>query len=197
LPLVRREDSVFVVVDAQPGFFAPSDGLSEPDSIRAAKVVSRITWMAGLAALLDVPAVVVEEGPLRNGHTDPGILERLPDGSPTIVKPTFGLAAHAEAVDAIRESGRGTVVLAGFETDVCVTQSAVGLLELGFRAVVLEDATYTNSEIEHQRGLARMTGAGVERNHCKGLTFEWLHTVVRALEDFPQAKALGTPPWRL
>ena len=56
---------------------------------------------------------------------------------------------------------------------------------------------YTNSAQEHERGIARMTGAGVERNHCKGLVFEWLHTVDRALEDFPKAKALGTPPWRL
>ena len=197
MPLVRREDSVLVVVDAQPGFFAPSDGLSEPDSIRAAKVVSRITWMAGLAALLDVPAVVVEEGPERNGHTDSAILERIPPGTPVIEKPTFGLAAHEAAVDAIRATGRGTAVLAGFETDVCVAQSAIGLLELGFRAVVLEDAVFTNSALEHERGIARMTGAGVERNHCKGLTFEWLHTVDRALEDFPRAQALGTPPWRL
>jgi nicotinamidase-related amidase len=196
VPLVRREDSVLVVVDAQPGFFA-YEGLGESDAIRASKAVARITWMAGLAGLLDVPAVVVEEGPLRNGHTDPGILERLPEGTPTVVKPTFGLADHDEAVAAIRATGRGTAVLAGFETDVCVAQSAVGLLELGFRAVVLEDATYTNSEIEHERGIARMTGAGVERNHCKGLTFEWLHTVDRAIEDFPRAKALGTPPWRL
>ena len=59
-------------------------------------------------------------------------------------------------------------MLAGFETDVCVAQSAVGLVELGFRAVVLEDATYTNSAREHERGLARMAGTGVERNHCKG-----------------------------
>jgi nicotinamidase-related amidase len=196
VPLVRREDSVLVVVDAQPGFFA-YDGLGENDAVRAAKAVSRIAWMAGLATLLDVPAVVVEEGPLRNGHTDPGILERLPDATPVVVKPTFGLAAHPEAVDAIRATGRGTAVLVGFETDVCVAQSAVGLLELGFRAVVPEDATYTNSAQEHERGLARMTGAGVERNHCKGVTFEWLHTVERALEDFPAAKALGTPPWRL
>ena len=27
--------------------------------------------------------------------------------------------------------------------------------------------------------------------------FEWLHTVDRALETFPEAAALGTPPWRL
>ena len=196
MPLVRREDSVLVVVDAQPGFFA-YDGLSEDDAERAADAVTRIAWMAGLAALLDIPAVVVEEGPQRNGHTDPAVLERVPPGTPVIEKPTFGLAAHEAAVDAIRATGRGTAVLTGFETDVCVAQSAVGLLELGFRAVVLEDAAFTNSAQEHERGIARMTGAGVERNHCKGLVFEWLHTVDRALEDFPKAKALGTPPWRL
>lgn len=80
MPLVRREDSVFVVVDAQQGFFA-YDGLAEGDAILASKAVARIAWMAGLAALLDVPAVVVEEGPERNGHTDPAILERVPPGS--------------------------------------------------------------------------------------------------------------------
>jgi hypothetical protein len=118
VPLVRREDSVLVVVDAQPGFFA-YEALSEDDAARAADAVTRSAWMAGLAALLDIPAVVPE------------------------------------------------------------------------------DAVYTNSAVEHGRGIARMTGAGVERNHCKGLTFEWLLTVDRALETFPQAAALGTPPWRL
>jgi nicotinamidase-related amidase len=188
LPLVRREDSVLVVVDAQPGFVAGDEG---------AKTVERIAWIAGLAALLDVPAVVVEEGPQRNGHTDASILARVPPGTPVIEKPTFGLAAHEAAVDAIRAAARGTAVLVGFETDVCVAQSAIGLLQFGFRAVVLEDATFSNSAREHERGLTRLTGTGVERNHCKGVTFEWLHTVDRALEDFPAAKALGTPPWRL
>jgi nicotinamidase-related amidase len=195
VPLVRRDDSVLVVVDAQPGFFA-YEGLSEDDARQAAAAVSRIAWMAGLAGLLEIPAVVVEEGPERNGHTDPGILARVPAGSPTFEKPTFGLTGCEEAVAAIRATGRGTVVLVGFETDVCVAQSAIGLLELGMRAVVLEDAAYTSSAREHERGFARMTGAGVERNHCKGLTFEWLHTVDRALETFPEVAALGTPPWR-
>jgi nicotinamidase-related amidase len=196
VPLVRREDSLFVVVDAQPGFFA-YDALSEDDAERAGDAVTRITWMAGLAALLDIPAVVVEEGPDRNGHTDPRILERVPPGTPTVEKPTFGLTACEEAVAAVRATGRRTIVLVGFETDVCVAQSAIGLVDLGFRAVVAEDATYTNSALEHERGIARMAGAGVERNHCKGLTFEWLHTVDRAIETFPEAAALGTPPWRL
>ena len=93
MPLVRREDSALVVVDAQPGFFA-YDGLSEDDAKRAADAVTRIAWMAGLAALLDIPAVVVEEGPQRNGHTDPGILERVPAGTLTVEKPTFGPVSY-------------------------------------------------------------------------------------------------------
>jgi nicotinamidase-related amidase len=124
VPLVRREDSVLVVVDAQPGFFAPSDALSEDDSRRAADPVTRIVWMAGLAALLDIPAVVVEEGAERNGHTEPRILERAPPGTPTVEKPTFGLTACEAALAAIRATGRRTIVLVGFETDVCVAQSA-------------------------------------------------------------------------
>ena len=187
MPLVRREDSVLVVVDAQPGFFA-YDGLGENDAVRAAKAVSRIAWMAGLATLLDVPAVVVEEGPLRNGHTEPGILENLPAGTPVIEKPTFGLAAHEAAVDAIRATGRRTAVLAGFETDVCVAQSAVGLVDLGFRVVVLDDATFSPGEM-HERGLARATAGGAERNHCKGVAFEWLGTLAAARRlsaEYPQ-----------
>ena len=195
MPLVRRENSVFVVVDTQPGFFE-YDALGAADAKQAAAAVARITWMAGLATLLEIPAVVVEEAPERNGATDPGIIERLPAGTPVFTKPAFGLAAHEDAVAAIRATGRRTIVLVGFETDVCVAQSAIGLLDLGFRAVVPEDAAYTSGALEHERGLARMTGAGVERNHCKGLTFEWLQTVDRALEDFPAAAALGTPPWR-
>ena len=39
-----------------------------------------------------------------------------------------------------------------------------------------------------------MTGAGVERNHCKGVTFEWLHTVDRALEDFPRRRRSARRP---
>ena len=110
-----------------------------------------------------------------------------------IEKPTFGLTGCAR-VEAIRVTERNTAALACFETDVCAGQSAVGLVELGFRAVVPEDATYTNSAREHARGLARMAGAGVERCHCKGLTFEWLHTVDRAIETWPEATRSARRP---
>jgi nicotinamidase-related amidase len=58
------------------------------------------------------------------------------------------------------------VVLAGFETDICVAQSAVELLDRGFRVVVVEDAMFSAGR-DHERGLRRMTQASAEYNHCK------------------------------
>ena len=41
-----------------------------------------------------------------------------------------------------------------------------------------------------------MAGAGVERNHVKGLAFEWLRTVDHAIEVMDKMKAFGPRPWR-
>ena len=145
VPLVRREDSVLVVVDAQPGFFGRR--MRPPRRSRGSR-----GWRAWRRCSTSPPSWS-RKGRSATAHR-PGILERLPAGTPVIEKPTFGLAAHEAAVDAIRATGRDTAVLVGFETDVCVAQSAIGLLELGFRAVVLEDPPSTRTaRREHERGL--------------------------------------------
>jgi nicotinamidase-related amidase len=72
-------------------------------------------------------------------------------------------------------------VLCGLETDVCVAQSALGLLDTGKRVVVVEDAV-ASPGAAHAQGLARMSRAGVELVGVKGLGYEWLRTVERAVD---------------
>jgi nicotinamidase-related amidase len=160
VPLTAHEDCVLVVVDAQPGFVE-----GEP--------VERAVWLAALARELQVPVVVTEEEPESNGPTDPRLLK--PD-TPVFTKPTFGLAGTPEILAAVRETGRRTAVLVGAETDVCVYQSAVGLLDDGFRVIAVEDAISSPGEM-HQRGLSRLRDAGVVLTHCKALAYEWVRTV--------------------
>jgi nicotinamidase-related amidase len=172
MPLVAHEDCVLVVVDAQPGFLA--DG---GDS-----ALERAAWLTSLAGALAVPVVVTEEEPERNGATDPRI--RLPPGTPVFTKPTFGLAGTPEILEAVRATRRPTAVLVGFETDVCIYQSAVGLLDEGLEVVVAEDATFSPGEM-HERGLARLRDAGARLTHCKALAYEWVRTVER-VSDLPR-----------
>ena len=183
--LLDRDDSVLVVVDAQPGFLT-----AEADS-----AVERMAWLVTIAARLGIPVVVTEEEPDRNGATDDRIAERLPAATPVFTKPTFGLAGAPEILDAVRATGRGTVVVVGSETDVCVAQSAVGLRDAGLACVVVEDATFSPGEMQ-ERGLARVASEGVARNHAKGVTYEWLRTVEDAHAVLGDP-TLPSPPFRL
>ena len=197
MPLIDRSDSLLVVVDVQPGFTRRPPRTDDERAVAAA-TLERAIWLAGIAARLDIPAVVTEEGPDRNSPTEPRLLERLAPTTPVLVKHTFGLAGSPDIVAAIRALDRTTAVLVGFETDVCVAQSAIGLRELGFRSVVVEDAAYTTGEAEQRRGLVRLAEAGVERNHCKGVFYEWLREVEPALETLRADEAEhGPPPLRL
>jgi len=164
MPLTDHEDCVLVVIDVQPGFGGDAD------------VLARMHWLTKLARALDVPVVVTEEEPERHGPTRPGFVE---DGTPVFRKPTFGLAGTPEILQAVTYTRRHTAVLVGFETDVCVYQSAVGLLDAGLRVLVAEDAVGSPGEM-HARGLTRLRDAGVTLTHCKALGYEWVRTVEAA-----------------
>jgi nicotinamidase-related amidase len=193
MPLVDRADSLFVVIDAQEGFYG-GDGLPASDGDRAREALARMTWLARVARRLGVPAVLTEEDPERNGDTFAPIAGLFAD-APALVKPTFGLMGTPEIVERIESAGRGTAVLVGFETDVCVAQSAIGLHDRGMRVVVVEDAVFSPGEM-HAHGLARMTAEGVELNHCKGLAYEWTRTLgeSRSVLHDPE---VGEAPFRL
>jgi nicotinamidase-related amidase len=169
--LLDVDDSVLCVIDVQPGFLDKIDetGGREP-------FVQRVVWVAALASALGIPIVVTEEEPDRNGITLAEIVERLRDPTPRHTKQTFGLADVPEIMAAIEATGRATAVLIGMETDVCVAQSALGLLDRDYRVVVVRDAVLAPGEA-HDDGIERMRAAGVTLIGAKGLYYEWVRTV--------------------
>jgi nicotinamidase-related amidase len=193
MPLTAHEDCLLIVIDAQPGFYP--DDLPAEDRAAAGRALERAVWLAALARALEVPVVVTEEEPERNGPTDARLAARLAPSTPVLIKPTFGLAGTPAILRAVRAAGRPTAVLAGFETDVCVLQSALGLLDAGMRVIAAEDATFSPGEM-HERGLARLRDAGVGLTHCKALAYEWVQTVARSTELLSSG-ILGPAPFRL
>ncbi len=163
MTLLDRDDCVLVVVDAQPRFLGEGSEAA----------VARMAWLVAVAERLDIPVVVTEEDAATNGTTVLGVKAQA------LAKPVFGIAGNPEILAAVRATGRGTAVLVGAETDVCVAQSAIGLAGEGMRVVVVDDATFSPGEM-HARGLARAREAGIEINHAKGVAYEWVRTVADA-----------------
>jgi nicotinamidase-related amidase len=188
--LLDRDDSLLLVIDAQPAFYGDEPG-SDPAPLAVA--LARAAWVAGVATALGVPAVVTEEDAARNGATAAGIVTALPLAARAFAKHVFGAADQPEILAAIVATGRRTAVIVGLETDVCVAHTALGLLDRGFRVAVVEDATYAPGAT-HAAGLRRVAAAGAEIVHAKGLYYEWTRTLEasRAFErDHP---ALADPP---
>ena len=189
MPLIDREDSVLIVIDAQPGF-AGSDAAHAEAAARSREVAA---WLAGAATALGVPALVTEEDAAANGPTDPAIAAALPKDTPVFDKTVFGLTGDAAIAAALEASERRTAVLVGAETDVCIAHSAIGLQELGWRVVVVSDATFSPGDM-HERGLDQMRDAGIAIRHAKGVYYDWVRTLAaaRALQD--DHPDLASPP---
>ena len=141
MPLIARDDSMLIVIDLQPGFWG--ERLAAGDAATAVTAASRASWLTATATALGIPALVTEEDRQRNGPTDATVLAALAPGTPVFAKPVFGLADCPDIMQAVRSTGRKTAVIAGFETDVCVTHSAVGLADAGYRVAVVQDAVFS------------------------------------------------------
>ncbi len=191
MPLIDRDDSLLVVIDLQPAFWG--ERLTAEDGEAVSAAAARAAWLAAAARALGVPAVVTEEDPQRNGPTDRAVLDAVGPGSPVFTKPVFGLAACADIMAALDARGRRSIALVGFETDVCVTHSAVGLAEAGYRPVVVEDAVYSPFGAQAP-GLRRLRALDVETVHCKGLYYDWVRTLEAALAFERRNPGLAAPP---
>jgi nicotinamidase-related amidase len=189
--LLARDDSLLVVIDLQPQFWA--ERLDAGDTRRAQEAARRAAWLAATARALGIPGVITEENPERNGPTDGAVLAALRPDAPVFTKAVFGLADCADIMEAISSTGRRTAVLAGFETDVCVTHSAVGLRAAGYRVVVAEDAVYSPFGA-HAPGTARLRDLRFELMRCKSVYYDWIRTLDAARAFERSNPRLAEPP---
>ena len=191
MSLLRRDESVLLLVDTQEGFY----GAERTDIDRAALdlFVERVAWVAGLARALGVPVVVTEEDPETNGRTSPRVEEHLPPGSPVLVKPVFAAGDNPPIAAALAATGRTTVVVTGLETDVCVAHSAVSLAERGYRVAAVADALFSPGEA-HRHGLARLRAEGVQLLSAKELFYDWTRALADVREVVRANPGLESPP---
>ena len=171
--LIDVDDSVLALIDVQERFLGK---LPEAES---AILLERICWLIGVARWARVPQVVMAEDISSSGPVHPAVAGALAPGTPVHDKMHFGLAAEEGILQSVRDSKRNTAILVGLETDVCICQSALGLLEQGYRVAVVADAVGSPGP-DHAYGLQRMRAAGVVVVGLKGLFYEWMRTVQRS-----------------
>jgi nicotinamidase-related amidase len=184
--LVDAADSVLVVIDVQQGF------LARVEAERQVGFLERIAFLAETARFVGVPVIATVESPADWGGLHPDLVAPLAD-APVLPKAVFGLADDPGVLPTVAATGRRTVVLVGMETDVCVAQSALGLLDRGYHVVVVEDAVVSPGSA-HGYGLERMRLAGVVPVCAKQLHYEWVRTVAASRRFHAERPGFVDPP---
>ncbi|HSE40506.1 MAG TPA: isochorismatase family protein [Acidobacteriota bacterium] len=164
--LIEADDSVLIAIDIQNYF------LKKLPTELCTSIVKHACWLLKVAHWRNVPLIVTAEELDKHPVADE-ILRSLPAETHIFDKRIFGLANQPDILEEVKQTKRSTTVLIGLETDVCVAQSAIGLLENGYRVVVVADAT-GSPEIGHKIGLNRMHDAGALIVSVKSLFYEWL-----------------------
>lgn len=165
--LFDRDKSCLVVIDVQQYF------LDKLPVEQREPLVARIAWLMRVARTLGIPVIATAEDTENDGPMVGGLREMMPGQSVVHDKMVFGLAGQPSILADVEAAGRGELVLVGLETDVCVAHSAIGLLELGYRVAVIDDAT-ASPPPHHAFGLARARDAGAVITSVKGIYYEWV-----------------------
>ena len=160
------------------------------------------------ADVLGLPSLCTEQYPQGLGKTVPLLLERL---SVDDEKSLFSCRNCANVLQQLKDKNRNQILLCGIETHVCVQQTALDLIGMGFDVWVAVDAMGSRHELDHKTALQRMQMAGVTLTTTESALFEWceisgthefkrISTLVREMPpsqiDIPDARFFPRPAAR-
>lgn len=149
--VIEADHTLLVLLDIQERLAA---AMEERES-----VVSNALHLLELARLFQMPVLVTEQYPQGIGPTVPELRQALEDYRP-IVKTSFSCCNEESFIEALVKTGRKTVLICGMETHICVLQTAVDLLRKGYYVHIVSDGATSRKELDKERGLRYMEGAG-------------------------------------
>jgi nicotinamidase-related amidase len=183
--LINADNSVLIVIDVQDAF------LNKLPKVDSEKLVNRACWLIKVAEWLKIPVLVTAEE-LNEQPLAPKFVQSLLAGTPVFNKMVFGLAHQPDILAVVEQTGRKTAVLIGLETDVCVAQSALGLMEQGYRVAVVADVV-GSPQNGQEIGLERMREAGAVVVSLKSLFYEWMRTVEQVTRFHRECPGMRQP----
>ena len=123
--------------------------------------------------VLGIPILWIEQNPQGLGPTIPEIADLLSNIQP-ISKMSFSCCQNDRFMQALKALNRKQVLIAGIEAHVCVYQTAVDLVDLGYEVQVVTDAVSSRNMENKEIGLQKMRDSGVSLTSVETALFELL-----------------------
>ena len=177
-----------IIVDLQ-GFF-----LAQVDKRLRSRIKTNTSNFVRLLNHFQIPIVVTLERPVEfKGSLPKEIRKHVGDRARTFEKDFFDLCKDKEIKGHLGRLKKQQAIVAGCETDVCVLQSCLGLLSLGYEVTVMEELIFSSSR-NVDAAIARMKAEGVIFSTYKSLYYELIEAVDGGRHAEKQLEAFGPFP---
>ncbi|WP_192891605.1 hydrolase [Vibrio bathopelagicus] len=151
--MLMRQNTGLVIVDVQ-GKLARLVDDSDALIANCGKLIQG-------AQVLGLPIVRLEQNPEKLGDTVDELNDLLNDIKP-IPKFTFNACDEPKFVEAVQAKGVDTWLVCGIEAHICVYQTAMGLLDLGYKVQVVGDCISSRTALNKDLAIRRLTDAGIQ-----------------------------------
>ncbi len=150
---INKDNALIMLIDVQEKLFKVMN-----EKVQAA-LIKNCTILLRTASEFNIPLVVTEQYRKGLGKTIPELAE-LTEGAPNMEKLFFDCMKDEEIKKTVSSTGKKTVILTGIESHICVFQTAISLLEAGFRVFIADDAVGSRSKKDWKSALSALAGAG-------------------------------------
>ena len=160
---IRKEDTLALVIDFQEKLF-PFINESETLALNTVRLIR------GLKTL-GIKLFVTEQYSKGLGHTIQPISEALGDYS-HIEKSSFSCCGNEDVCSVLRNSGVKNIIVFGIEAHVCVLQTTVDLIQMGYKPVLIEDCVSSRNPNDKRIAIERMRNEGAVISTYESVLFE-------------------------
>ncbi len=133
-------------------------------------LIARVSAMIRGARALGMPVWGTEQYPKGLGPTTASIAELVPDRP---AKTCFHCCAVPQFLEQLYGRNIRHVTVVGIEAHVCIAQTALELLDLGFRVQVPADAVASRQRLDWEFALRRLEQTGAVISSAESALFEW------------------------
>lgn len=167
----QPEQCFGALIDVQEFFLAQIENRT-----RRAKLVANTIHLARLLGYFRIPIVATLERPVYAKGDLPERLKAALPGATFLEKDFFDLTKERKIAGQIARLKKTQAIVAGCETDVCVLQSCLGLLDLGYEVFAVEELLFSSAR-NVEAAVARLRAEGVVFLSYKTLYFELIEAV--------------------
>lgn len=137
---------------------------------------------------LGIPMIVTQQYTKGIGMTVPALTEVFGENFSYEDKVTFSCADDTSIMSKITEMNRKNIIVCGVEAHICVQQTVIDLLALGYNVILVVDCIGSRKEKDMKIGIQRACLEGVIPTTYESVLFEL--TRVAKMDEFKKISAL-------